>query len=154
MISQQLRSIEGISLHLPYVLLVPLQADFPVLNIPSHTGQGCSAAPPLFLHQGEAAVHRPADGGGAGDAIEHVVRFFFSQMVDQQNGNTVAVGKLFQRGEVPVVIGVSVVVIRTPDHLQGVDDDDGRIRVLAQELLQLLQAARPPNSGSPCRSGH
>ena len=49
------------------------------------------AAAPPFLHQREAGIHRTADGGGAGDAIEHIVSCFLPQMMDQQDSDAVGI---------------------------------------------------------------
>ena len=48
------------------------------------------------------------------------------------------VGQPFQRGQVAVVVGVGIVVGRAPDHLERVDNDQHRVRVLHQELTELL----------------
>ena len=48
------------------------------------------------------------------------------------------ISQTLQGGQVAVVVGVGVVIDSAPDHLQGVDDDEGGVRVLTEELLQLL----------------
>ena len=76
------------------------------------------AASPLLLHQREAGVHRAADGGGFGDAVEHIVCLFLPEMMDQQDGDAVGAGQPFQCGQIAVVVGVGC----APDHLKRAKD--------------------------------
>ncbi len=60
-------------------------------------------------------------------------------MVDQQDSDSVGVGQPLQCGEVPVVVGVGVIVSSPSNHLQGINDDERRVRVPSKELLQLFR---------------
>ena len=57
--------------------------------------------------------------------------------MDKQDGNAVLVRQPLQHRQIPVVIGVGGVVDRT-NHLQGVNDDQYRIRVGSEEYFHLL----------------
>ena len=67
---------------LPHIFTAALELKLPVLDVPAHAGELRPAAATFFFHQGEAGIHRAADGGGAGDPVEHILRLFFPQMVD------------------------------------------------------------------------
>ena len=86
-----------------------------------------TAAAPIF-HQSKTGIHRPADGCRTGDAVEHIIGSFLSQMMDQQDGDAVLVRQPLQHGQVPVVIGVGGIVDGA-DHLQRIDEDQNSIRV-------------------------
>lgn len=58
-------------------------------------------------------------------------------MMDQQDGDAVGIRDPFQCREVAVVVGVGGVASRA-DHLQGVDDNQYRIRVGSKECFHLL----------------
>ena len=137
-VTQQFRLLVAVHHHLPHVVGVAAQLQLPVLDVPTNAAETRPAASPLFLHQRKAGVHRAADGGGAGDAVEHIVRLFFPQMVDEQDGDAMGVGQPFQRGQVAVVIGVGVVKARVADHLKRIDNDQYCVQVLRQKLPELF----------------
>ena len=141
LIPKPFRFTNGLGLYLPDIFVVSLQGDLPVLNVPAHTVQRCPATPPLFLHQGETAVHCSADGSGARDSDEHVVCRFLPEVVEQKDGDPVLVCNLFENGQVPVIIGVGVVTVDASDHLQGIDDNQNGITVVRQKGFQLLLQA-------------
>ena len=121
---------------LPDVVIVPLQLQLAVLNVPSDAVERRLSAAALVLHQQQAGVHRAADGGGAGDTGELVLGVLLPQMVNQQDSDAVGVGYFLQRGQVTVVVGVGLVV-GPAHHLQCVDDDQHRVGVLRKERLKL-----------------
>lgn len=132
--------------HRPEVVLAPLQTDFSILDVSAHAVEGSPLAAPPVLHQREAGIHRTADGGGAGDAAEHILGRLLSQMVDEENGNAVGVGQPLEDGQVTVVVGVGGVVDGA-DHLEGVDNDQHGVRVFRKEILQLFLQSPAQESG-------
>ena len=146
---QQLRLRFAVRDQLPHIVSVPLQFQLPVFDVPADAGELCPAAAPLFLHQSETGIYRPADGGGAGDPVEHILCLLFSQVVDQQDRKIQPVRQAFQNGQIPVVIGVGG-VMDGPDHLQCVDDDQHRSGMLRHEGFDLL--FQPLSDGSALRA--
>ena len=124
--------------HLPHILTVALQRQLPVLNVTTDTGELRLAAAAFVLHQSKTGIDSPADGCRTGDAVEHIIGSFLSQMMDQQDGDTVGIRNPFQSGEVTVVVGVGVVVVGAADHLQRVDDDQHCVRMFGEECAELL----------------
>ena len=60
-------------------------------------------------------------------------------MVDQQNCDVPLVRKFFQKPDVLIVICVQIAVAaRAPNTLQRVDDNELCVRMICQELLDLL----------------
>lgn len=68
-------------------------------------------------------------------------------MVDEEDGDAVGVGQPLENGEIPVVVGVGVLIIGPPDHLEGVDDDQDGVRVFRKEVLKLLLQSPAQESG-------
>ena len=58
--------------------------------------------------------------------------------MDQQNGNTVFVRNSLECRQVTVVVGVGVVIVGSPNHLECVDDDQYGTRVLREKNVDLL----------------
>lgn len=68
-------------------------------------------------------------------------------MMDEQDGDAVSVGQPLEDGEVSVVIGIGVLVVGSPDHLEGVDDDQDGVRVFCKEGFELLFQSTAQQSG-------
>lgn len=96
------------------------------------------AAATLVLHQCEAGIHCTADGGGTGDAVEHIFITFLAQMVNEQQGNTVLIRNTLEQREVTVVVGISVIIFCAAHLLQRVNDNQNRVRIFFEKLGELL----------------
>ena len=69
--------------------------------------------------------------------MEHILRFLFPQVVDEQNGDAVLVRQPLQHRQIPVVIGVGGVVYRA-DHLKCVNDDQHDVRMFPRKCVHLF----------------
>lgn len=69
-------------------------------------------------------------------------------MMDQQHRDLISVRQRFQRGDIPVVIGVGIpVVTAAADALQSVDDHHGRIGMQGEKVSELFLQAIPDARG-------
>ena len=85
----------------------------------------------------------------ARDHIEHIVRFLLASVMHQDQTQSAAIGKAFQPGNDIVVAGVAVrFAADLTNLLQGIDDNEPGIRVLANKTLQLLVQSFPKLSRS------
>ena len=91
----QCRLHSAIRYQFPYVLWTAAEFQFPVFDVPSNASQPGPAATAFFLYQSEAGIHRAADGRSAGDPMEYILRLFFPQMVNEQDGNAVLIRQAF-----------------------------------------------------------
>lgn len=128
----------AVARQLPDVVGVARELQLAVFDVAPDAVERRLAAAALLLDQREAGVHRAADRGRAGDAREHILGVFFSQVVNEQERDAVRVGDALERGEVAVVVGVGHVPPRVADHLERVDDDEHRVGVLREERFELL----------------
>ena len=84
------------------------RVDGGLLHVVHQGLEGCVAAPGgAHLHQAALVVHvhhrldgqhGAEEGGGAGDAVKHVLRLLLPQMVDQQDGKAQMICQPFQHG--------------------------------------------------------
>ena len=110
-------------------------------NISSRHKQHGIFVLPLFLVDDEYRVAYTHDAVRTRNHIEYVIFVrHLSQMVNEKNADPFVVGILFQCSEFSVVrcVGDFVFLCRTPDLLQGVDDNQFYVRVFFELFVQLL----------------
>ena len=134
-----LRLLPAVLDELPVLVVVKLQAQLEIRQLPAGDVQdgGLADARGLLENHGPVrAAHEPV---GAGDHVERILRLLLAGVVHHQDRNVEAVGDGLQRGHDLVIPGVAVLLrLHLPDALQRVDDHEAHARVGGQEVAQLL----------------
>ena len=109
-------------------ILIKLQRQLPRLNIPSSAVQDRAALCPLGSNQYQGPIRCSGNPGCAADPVQWIVVLHLAEVVDDQNRQTVLVGKTLEQRQVVVVTAVADVG-GCPYLLQCVDDEIGRAHV-------------------------
>ena len=81
-------------------------------------------------------VRRSQQAVGAGNHIKLIIGLLLPGVVYQQEADAAIIGKAFQLAHHLVIVGIAVLVpADLPDFLEGVNDNQLGIWVLADELL-------------------
>lgn len=110
------------------------------LHVAPGDAEGCSVAEALLLAENHHGVRHAHDAGGAGHIVEDIAAVpTLPGVVHQEDADAVIVGDLFQRRQIPVILGVGVDLPGdvVPDHLQRVDEDQPGGGVILQHGLDL-----------------
>ena len=86
---------------------------------------------------GEDSVRTPRQSSRARHLVEHVAVILLSDVVDNYNCKGMSVGKVFDEGNIPVVVCIGVVFGCGADFLQGVNDNEPAVGMLFQIILKL-----------------
>ena len=133
------------------VVVIKLLGDLPAdaahlhfqllsLHVAPSDAEGCSVAEALLLAEDHHGVRHAHDAGGAGHIVEDIAAVpTLPGVVHQEDADAVIVGDLFQRRQIPVILGVGVDLPGdiVPDHLQRVDEDQPSGGVILQHGLDL-----------------
>ena len=115
---------------IPYApFLEEPQFQLSVLDISPGTHQQCCVLRPLLLIQNKHRIHRAADTCCAGEPVHRITVTLLSQMVHQQNGDTVVVSDAFQPLHILIVTSIGRVIGIPTHHLKGVYHNQHRIRM-------------------------
>ena len=119
-------------------LLIKFQTQFLILLVPANNREDSRPVRSLLLFQDKCPVSCTQKTIRAGDHIEAVLRFHLPRMMHDQEADAVLISKSFQALDHLVVLGIAVLLAaKFADPLQGIDDDEHRVRMSGNELLHL-----------------
>ena len=89
-------------------VFIECQGQLPVGDISARAEEGCGVGAAFVLAENKISVCGAADAGGAGNHVHWVLVVHLSQMMDEQQSNSMAVSQLFENFQIPIVAGVRV----------------------------------------------
>ena len=96
------------------------------LHVAPGDAESSGVAEAFLLAENHHRVRHAHDAGGPGHIVEDIAAVpVLTGVVHQKDADAVIVGNLFQRRQIPVVLGVGVDLPGdvVPDHLQRIDED-------------------------------
>ena len=117
-------------------IFVKLQLDLAVTDV---TPRGIERGKPLYplvLIQNKDGIHRARDTCTTRELVDGISVIHLPQMVDEQKTDAKLVCQLFEDSKLGVVTAVGNVGCGRTDELEGIDGDQGHLRVLAFEITK------------------
>ena len=93
---QQIFILKTVRYHFPYIFFISFQTDFSILNISAYAIELRLTTTTNIFRKNKTRIYRTLNTSRTRYSIKRIVVIFFSQMMNEKNGNSKFISNVFE----------------------------------------------------------